>query len=306
MNKFRFSILLGLAILPLVASAQGPWNDAPRVEDHFWRRRVLMRIDLKEKINRPLIRSEVRESSSMYASSDQAHGNRQGLVRALLDGFRDVKYGGYKPDSLDGALTYEEMMAKLRKLVGGQAMTQQTGATATPEGENAGNGEADPFGGGDEFGGDEFGFGEEGDGFEGAGDIDAPAASANDAATEDLLAGCNAIMEIVEDRIFDKNKSDMYYDIQYVRIIWVDPEGIYPITPAMVAFKYDDVKEILNDTQWKNWYNDAENRTMQEIFEFRLFHGFIVDVSGATSRTLDEAEKRRQQMIEFEHHLWEF
>jgi hypothetical protein len=304
-TKFRVSVLFVLMILPFLAEAQGPWNDPPRVEDHFWRRRVLMRIDLKEKINRPLIRSEIRESSGMYASSEQQYGNRQGLIRALLDGFRDVKYGGYKPDSLDGAITYEEMMARLRKLVGGQAMQQQTGQPAQ-EGSTEPQPEADPFGGGDDFGddfgGDDFG----GDDFGSAGDIDAAPATENDAATEDLLAGCNAILEVVEDRIFDKNKSDMYYDIHYIRIIWVDPEGIYPITPPMVAFKYDDVRDILNDTQWKNWYNDADNRSMMEIFELRLFHGFIVDVSGATSRTLDEAEKRRQQMIEFEHHLWEF
>jgi hypothetical protein len=296
-------------MLPIMAAAQGPWNDPPRREDHFWRRRVLMRIDLKEKINRPLIRNEVRESGPMYAPSTSEYGNRRGVVRALLDGLQDLKYSGYVPDSLDAPRTYDEVIGELRRLVGGAANQQNTeggGETAPTEG-----GGEDPFGGGGDdfgdFGGDDFGFG--GEDFEGGGEIEDVAGggeTANAADLEDLLAGVNTIMEIVEDRIFDRNKSDMYYDIHYVRIIWVDPEGIYPYDVPLVSLRYEDVLDVLQDTQWKNWYNDSENRSMKEVFELRLFHGFIVDVSGAGSRTTDEAEKRRQQMIEFEHHLWEF
>jgi hypothetical protein len=290
----------------MMALAQGPWNDPPRREDHFWRRRVLMRIDLREKINRPLIRNEVRESSNMYAPSTSEYGNRKGVVRALLDGLQDLKYAGYVHDSLDAPRTYDDIINELRRLVGGAANQQNASGGG---GEAAPAQEDDPFGGG---GGDDFGFG--GDDFDlgGGGDLDAGGdvagggSAANDGTLEDMLAGCNAILEIVEDRIFDRNKSDMYYNIQYIRIIWVDPEGIYPYDVPLVAIRYEDALPVLEDTQWKNWYNDAENRSMKEIFELRLMHGFIVDVSGAQSRSTDEAEKRRQQMVEFEHHLWEF
>lgn len=304
MSKVRFFAWFCLCMLPVLAAAQGPWNDPPRREDHFWRRRVLMRVDLREKINRPLIRNEIRESAAMYAPSTSEYGNRRGVVRALLDGLQDLKYAGYVPDSLDAPRTYDEVISDLQRLVGGAAnqTTPEGGEPATPEG---GGGEEDPFGG-DDFGGDDFGFGDEDMG--GGGDLDVAdgGATANQGNLEDLLAGANFILEFVEDRIFDRNKSDMYYDIHYIRIIWVDPEGIYPYDVPLVSLRYEEVVDVLEDTQWKNWYNDSENRSMKEVFELRLMHGFIVDVSGAQSRTTDEAEKRRQQMIEFEHHLWEF
>ncbi|MEZ4684878.1 MAG: hypothetical protein R3B47_02090 [Bacteroidia bacterium] len=43
---------------------------------------------------------------------------------------------------------------------------------------------------------------------------------------------------------------------------------------------------------------------MREVFEMRLFHSFITEVSGVGVTSLPEAEQRRQQLVEFEHYLW--
>ena len=43
---------------------------------------------------------------------------------------------------------------------------------------------------------------------------------------------------------------------------------------------------------------------MREIFELRLFSSYIINVSGRGVRTLAEADFRRNQLVEFEHHLW--
>lgn len=112
-------------------------------------------------------------------------------------------------------------------------------------------------------------------------------------------------VQLIEDRIFDKNRSDMYYDIQYLCLIQVDPKGALPDEPA-VCFRYKDVMDVMDDTQWRNRANDAEDRSMRETIELRRFNSYVTVVSGEESRTLNEAELRRQQMIEFEHHLWTY
>lgn len=262
-----------------------------------------MRIDLREKINRPLIRQE----SNLFAPSEGTRLNehREGLIQALLDGYRAAEYIGYVPDSLDRVCTWDQFDANLRRLVGGNA--NQEGAS-----DESNTTPAPAEGGDDSFGGDDFGFGDEEGGFDdfglegGEGNADGSDVAGPSIDQREMFAGMRFIMEVVEDRIFDKNKNDMYYDIHYLRLIWVDPEGIYPYDVPMIIFKFEDVIDVLEKTQWKNWYNDAEYRSMLEVFQLRLFHGFIVDVSGNQSRSTDEAEKRRQQMIEFEHHLWEF
>ena len=63
----------------------------------------------------------------------------------------------------------------------------------------------------------------------------------------------------------------------------------------------------LDETQWKNRNNDAEYRSMREVIELRMYHSFIIDVSGNESvLTLNDAEYRRNQLVEYEHHLWHY
>lgn len=116
-------------------------------------------------------------------------------------------------------------------------------------------------------------------------------------------AAYETALEFIEDRIFDKNRSDMIYDIQFLRLVWVDPGETLP-DKNFVCFRYADVLETLEDTQWKNKFNDAEYRNMREIFELRLFSSYIINVSGRGVRTLAESDFRRNQLVEFEHHLW--
>ncbi len=113
------------------------------------------------------------------------------------------------------------------------------------------------------------------------------------------------LARFIEDRIFDKNKSDMYYDIQYFCLVRVDPKGALPDEDA-VCFRYKDVMDVMDDTQWRNRANDAEDRSVREIVELRRFSSYVTIVSGDVVNTLNQAELRRQQMIEFEHHLWTY
>lgn len=119
------------------------------------------------------------------------------------------------------------------------------------------------------------------------------------------LSPYEMVIEIVEDRIFDKNRSDMVYDIQFIRVVWVDPMETLP-DKLIAVFKYDEVVNTLEETMWVNNHNDAEARNLREILELRNFNGYAINVSGRGVRSLPEAQFRANQLVEFEHNLWSY
>ena len=274
----------------------------PRIEDHFWRRKVVNRIDLNEKINAPLIKRE----HKFYSENSQYTG-KEGLVMALFHGLESGKFVAYHPDSLTEAMGYDEVLRRIKEIEGSLTGEDEFDSGFDDGfGGGEGDGGFDDFSGedggeewgfeddfGSEFGGDDLGdeFAEGGDAGFGGGDFD-PAPFEN-------------VIHFVEDRIFDKTRSDMIYDIQYIEIIWTDPGETLPEKP-LCTFKYAEVLETLDEAQWKNRFNDAEYKTLKEVFELRLFHSYIINVSGEGIRTLQEAEYRRQKLVEFEHHLWNY
>ena len=273
---------------PLLEASRIP----PRVEDHFWRRKVVNRIDLEEKINKPL--REV-ESRSIYGPDDYAaFGERDGIVMALINGLKSGKYLAYHPDTLQKALTYDEVLAWANKIKGDEPADNWGGGEEGDEFDAGGDSGGDEFGmeGGDEFG-DEM---PEGDSAPGAG---------KGGDDEFDTTPFETVIEFIEDRIFDKNRSDMVYDIQYIRLVWVDISETLP-DKNFVCFRYSDILDTMEDTQWKNKFNDAEYRNLREIFELRMFNSVIYNVSGRVSNSLEEADFRRSQLVEFEHHLWQY
>lgn len=279
---FQFT-LLTLCFLTTQVFAQFP----PRVEDHFWRRKVVNKVDLTEKVNQPFTWRE-----SKYYNQYASGVEKNGFIYALMNGLKQGKFVAYDSDSLEKALTYDQVMTKVR---------EASGVTATDEGgEDAGF--EDVEGGGEEGGTDEWGFSED----SGGGD-DKASSEPVDWGTNDEYAALENYFSFVEDRIFDKNRSDMVYDIQYVEFIWVDPGEVLRDKP-ICTFKYKEVMEELEKSQWKNKFNDAEYRNFREIFETRLFNTYILNVSniGGDVQSLQEAEYRKQQMVEFEHCLWSY
>lgn len=277
------------------------WNKKPRLEDHFWRRKVRMRVDLQEKVNKPLesaigaIYDE--DSKKRYSGDkDQYFMYRRGIINALLSGYANELVDGYSPDSLNNKMGYMQFKAEYDK------QTSETGET----GGGGGGGDdffggGDDFGGFDDFGGDGFDFDMEDEGVSDGGDDVIPMGEESGASQFDKMTKNFAI---IEDRIFDESKGSMYYDIQYIILSVNNAAGI---TTPIVAFKYEDVKDVILDKcWWRNTRNDAEFKTAKEIFEFRHFNYIIIDISGFPTLTVDEAEKRRLQLMEYEHNLWTF
>jgi hypothetical protein len=135
---------------------------------------------------------------------------------------------------------------------------------------------------------------------------------------------------VVEDMIFDKRRSRLYYDIQAIGIMADKGDGT--LTPvAFVKYKdfYDLVEQAAHDkdmkvrdmVMWRNRYNPSENRTFTDAFKLRLFHGIIdkvenpddLDITRIYSdngRTYGESVFARweaeMKLMEKEHNLWEY
>ncbi|MEL6133312.1 MAG: hypothetical protein AAFR59_08125 [Bacteroidota bacterium] len=75
-----------LAILALVLTLSLTAQPTSRKEDHFYRRTVVQRIDLNEKINRPL------QTMRKLTGQQESYS---GLVRSLMQALEDGSIQGY-------------------------------------------------------------------------------------------------------------------------------------------------------------------------------------------------------------------
>ena len=288
-NKMkRFTLFLATAMACTTAFAQIPGHDIPpRRDDHFQRNLVVNRIDMNEKINQPLVASQ---STSLY--SDPVYPETNGLIVALLNGFKSGKYLAYDPDSLNKPLTYTEALDRIQALNGENIDTWGEEEIIDEE----------PWMDGEEWLEEDNSDGE-GDIFLGEEDVYGTAASSGEGDFE--VAPFESVVEFIEGRIFDKNRSATVHDIQFIRMVWVDPNESMP-DRNMLCFKFSEVLETLEQTQWTNKFNEAEHRNMREIFEERIFNSFVTNLSDRGVRTLEEAAFRQNQMLDFEHNLWSY
>lgn len=136
---------------------------------------------------------------------------------------------------------------------------------------------------------------------------------------------------VIEDVIFDKRRSRLYYDIQAIGIL-AQKSGSTDINP--IAFiQYKDFHDLVEKTShskdmkvrdlvmWRNRYNPSENRTFVDAFKLRLFHGIIEKVENPGDRTIQQLYEmngrtygesvfarweEEMKMMEKEHNLWEY
>jgi gliding motility associated protien GldN len=133
-----------------------------------------------------------------------------------------------------------------------------------------------------------------------------------------------ASMTIVEDVIFDKRRSRLYYDIQSITLTWPGDQG-NPLGGDLdiATFKYKDLVQVFrnhpDDAIWFNRYNTAENKNYEEAFLLRLFHGVIQRVENPDNLNIEEIyagrpypetvwarEWEEMKLMEREHNLWEY
>ncbi len=149
--------------------------------------------------------------------------------------------------------------------------------------------------------------------------------------TEYITKGNVVAMQVIEDVIFDKRRSRLYYDIQAIGIL-AQKGGSTDISPiGYIKYKefYNLVEKVSHSKNmderdlvlWRNRYNPSENRTFVDAFKLRLFHGVIDKVENPgdysitaiyinNGRSYGESIFARweeeMKMMEKEHNLWEY
>ncbi|MDX1629040.1 MAG: gliding motility protein GldN [Fulvivirga sp.] len=131
-----------------------------------------------------------------------------------------------------------------------------------------------------------------------------------------------SILQIMEDRIFDKRRSRLYYKVQSVKLIVPASETLDGVQLPIAVFKYKDLyrlfKEHPGEAIWINRYNSAENKNFADAMTLRLFRGTlfkfenpddepIVDMyPGNRMEAVMASEWWEMQLMEKEHNLWEY
>jgi gliding motility associated protien GldN len=116
----------------------------------------------------------------------------------------------------------------------------------------------------------------------------------------------------------------MYYNILAVSLyVPADhPSNIRGIQTIVASFSYKELAEkLFKDNPkavWFNPTNDAEHKNLADAFELRLFSSYILKVSNPNDAYLSDIYGGDQtkgimasqwaafDLLEYEHHLWEF
>ncbi|MEK6780871.1 MAG: gliding motility protein GldN [Bacteroidota bacterium] len=135
------------------------------------------------------------------------------------------------------------------------------------------------------------------------------------------LASDISTMRIVEDMIFDKRRSRLYYDIQAVQLVVPGSKTTTGVDTELGWIKYKDLVKVFrnhpDEAIWFNRYNTAENKNYADAFLLRLFHGNIykvenpddnriVDIYPMHKEAIWATEWEEMKMMEREHNLWEY
>ena len=134
-----------------------------------------------------------------------------------------------------------------------------------------------------------------------------------------------SILEMMEDVIFDKVRSRLYFDIQSI-CMWLpardkDQTVDTPLDEPIAFFKYKELEKLFreNPTEaiWYNRVNPAEHKNIADAFLLRLFKGRIIKVDNPSDALLEDIYSTQRQalyasqeeefkLMEMEHNLWEY
>ncbi len=294
MKKFNYIIVFAsLACLGVsggaqaqeVASGYNPNSVNPIHEsDIMFQKRIWRRMDLKEKQNRPFF------------------ANNNEITKIIIEAVKQGVLFPYMNDSLKSRMTKETFLDNLKIPEVGSGLSEEEKALGFSEEKT------------DDWGG---GWGDE---------PKTDAATATASAAEDdfyFLPQQVTVLEIMEDMIFDKKRSRLYWDIQSVKLI-LPPEN-FPesgLLREVGVFKYKDLvalfKSMPEEAIWFNPQNSAAHRTLADAFALRLFHARIIKVANPKDEMIVDiygnnpkdgiiaSQKLEQDLIELEHNLWEF
>lgn len=132
-------------------------------------------------------------------------------------------------------------------------------------------------------------------------------------------------LHLMEDVIFDRRRSRLYYDIQGVEIIIPGAKTSTNIDLSLGWFKYKDLEKLFRNNipkaVWFNRQNTAQNKNFADAILLRLFQGTIYKIQNPDDETITDTytangrpyyesvwarEWTEMMLMEKEHNLWEF
>lgn len=133
------------------------------------------------------------------------------------------------------------------------------------------------------------------------------------------------VLRLMEDVIFDRRRSRLYYDIQAIQIIVPGSKTSTGVDEYIGWFKYKDLEKVFRNhpetAVWFNRQNTAQNKNFADAVLLRLFHGSIWKIENPDDETIDDTyrnngrpyyegvwakEWAEMMLMEKEHNLWEF
>lgn len=268
-------------------------NPIPKYEHHY-KHRVWRTIDLSEKQNKGFF------------------SNNGEITRLIIDAVRSGEIADvYASDSLTTKISKEQFLGRLVQSQGVQYETWDptrnyfTDEIASHNGRNY-RVLVDNTGKNPETSPDEW------------------AETSEGKAIEYLPRDIN-ILRLVEDVIFDKRRSGLYYDIQAIQLIVPGSKTTTQVDEELGWFRYKDLERVFRNhpkkAVWFNRLNTAQNKNFADAFLLRLFHGTIRKVENPDDETIFEiytgngrsyreavwaTEWAEIELMEEEHNLWEF
>jgi hypothetical protein len=261
--------------------------------DIMYKKRLWRRMDLKEKQNR-----------SFFAFNNE-------ITKVIIEAVDAGVLFPYKNDSLLTRMSKEEFLQNLKMpAYGGDELTEEEKAMG--------------FTADDEWGGDGDGWGDDsGWGDTKASDTDADADASAASGADYFFPADVSVLEIMEDWVFDKRRSRLFYDIQSITLIL--PADKFPETGLqrqVASFKYKDLEELFRsmpeEALWFNPQNSAEHKNLADAFLLRLFSArlikvanpedsYIADIYNTSPKEgLIASQRIEQELLELEHELWEY
>ena len=258
--------------------------------DIMYKKRLWRRMDLKEKQNR-----------SFFAFNNE-------ITKIIIEGVNAGVLFPYKNDSLQTRMSREEFLENLKMPVyGGEILSEEEKAMGFTE---------DDAWGDDDGWGDDSGWGDEKEG-------DKPADASATAGADYFFPADVEVLEIMEDWVFDKRRSRLFYDIQSITLIL--PATKFPETGLqrqVASFKYKDLEELFRsmpeEALWFNPQNSAEHKNLADAFLLRLFSARLIKVSNPEDSYIADiyntnpkegliaSQRIEQELLELEHELWEY
>ncbi|MEO1219239.1 MAG: gliding motility protein GldN [Bacteroidota bacterium] len=128
-------------------------------------------------------------------------------------------------------------------------------------------------------------------------------------------------LELIEDVVFDKLRSQLVYDIQAIKLIIPAEKFTTGLSKTVGTFRYKDLATYFDahpgEAVWVNVHNNAGNIKLTEAFELRLFGSRIVKVENPDDATIEDiynktpeealfaSQKFEEDLIELQYFLWE-